>query len=95
MTTVSIFFAAASSSTVTLTMSSSVTPINIQSLVTIKLTKDNYLLWTAQVVPYLRGQRLYGYVDGTILPPPVYIPNLEFASSKTAPKEIPNPKYFS
>ncbi|KAJ0105009.1 hypothetical protein Patl1_18410 [Pistacia atlantica] len=46
-----------------------VNPSNVHSLVTVKLTKDNYLLWKTQIVPYLRGQRLFGFVDGTISPP--------------------------
>ncbi|KAG7979759.1 hypothetical protein I3843_05G147400 [Carya illinoinensis] len=70
------------------------TPINIQSLVTIKLTKDNYLLWTAQIVPYLCRQQLYDYVDGTILPPLAYIPNPpEVVSSDTTFTKILNPQY--
>ncbi|KAJ0105010.1 hypothetical protein Patl1_18416 [Pistacia atlantica] len=46
-----------------------VNPSNVHSLVTVKLTKDNYLLWKTQIVPYLHGQRLFGFVDGTISPP--------------------------
>jgi histone deacetylase 1/2 len=73
--------------------SNSVTPINIHSLVTVKLTKDNYLLWKTQIVPYLRGQRLFGFVDGTISSPSPTIPNPEAATSQTAPAEISNPHY--
>ena len=42
----------------------------IHHLITIKLTRDNYLLWKAQIVPYLKGQHLYCYLDGTTLAPP-------------------------
>lgn len=35
-------------------------------LLTVKLTHDNFLLWKAQIMPYLRGKYLFGYVDGTI-----------------------------
>ena len=38
----------------------------IHHLITIKLTRENYLLWKAQIVPYLKGQHLYGYLDGSI-----------------------------
>uniref|UniRef100_A0A2N9EUK2 Reverse transcriptase Ty1/copia-type domain-containing protein n=1 Tax=Fagus sylvatica TaxID=28930 RepID=A0A2N9EUK2_FAGSY len=31
----------------------------------LKLTRDNYLLWKAQIVPYLRGQYLFGFIDGS------------------------------
>ncbi|KAA8540924.1 hypothetical protein F0562_024938 [Nyssa sinensis] len=70
-----------------------VNPANIQSLVTVKLTKDNYLLWKTQVAPYLRGQRLFGFVDGSNPPPPITIPNPETATSSDTTAEIPNPKF--
>ena len=69
--------------------------INIHSLVTVKLTKDNYLLWKTQIVPYLRGQRLFGFVDGTISSPSPTILNPEVANSQNAPTEMPNPKYIT
>jgi hypothetical protein len=75
--------------------SNSITPINIHSLVTIKLTKDNYLLWKTQIVPYLRGQRLFGFVDGIISSPGPTIPNLEAATSQTDPTEISYPNYIT
>ncbi|XP_040987834.1 uncharacterized protein LOC121235556 [Juglans microcarpa x Juglans regia] len=34
-------------------------------LVTVKLNHENYLLWKAQIMPYLKGQNLFGFVDGT------------------------------
>lgn len=37
-----------------------------------KLTKDNYTTWKAQIVPYLLGLDLFGYIDG-IIPKPVAI----------------------
>uniref|UniRef100_A0A2N9J5B9 Integrase catalytic domain-containing protein n=1 Tax=Fagus sylvatica TaxID=28930 RepID=A0A2N9J5B9_FAGSY len=37
----------------------------VHHLITIKLTRDNYLLWKAQVVPYLKGQHLFRFVDGS------------------------------
>uniref|UniRef100_A0A2N9FKH8 Uncharacterized protein n=1 Tax=Fagus sylvatica TaxID=28930 RepID=A0A2N9FKH8_FAGSY len=43
---------------------------HIQHLITIKLNRDNYLLCKAQIVPYLRGQHLYGFIDGTKPAPP-------------------------
>ncbi|KAF5462341.1 hypothetical protein F2P56_018359 [Juglans regia] len=73
--------------------STPITLVSIHSLVTIKLTKDNYLLWKAQIEPYLRGQRLFGFVDGSITQPPTHISNSEAATSGTAPSEIPNPTY--
>uniref|UniRef100_A0A2N9J0L5 Retrotransposon Copia-like N-terminal domain-containing protein n=1 Tax=Fagus sylvatica TaxID=28930 RepID=A0A2N9J0L5_FAGSY len=66
----------ASSSTISAPLnSSSPTPglINLHHVITIKLNRDNYLLWKAQLIPYLRGQHLLGYVDGTTPPPPQMI----------------------
>ena len=31
-----------------------------------KLTRSNFLNWKATVLPYLKGQKVFGYVDGTI-----------------------------
>ena len=48
----------ASSSTISAPLnSSSPTPglINLHHVITIKLNSDNYLLWRAQLIPYLRG----------------------------------------
>ena len=45
----------------------------IHHLITIKLTRDNYLLWRAQILPYLKGQHLFGYIDGSISPPPQFL----------------------
>ena len=37
----------------------------VHHLVTIKLTRDNYLLWKAQIVSYLCGQHLFGFLDSS------------------------------
>ena len=42
----------------------------IHHLVTIKLTCDNYLLWKAQIVLYLRGQHLFGFLNASQPAPP-------------------------
>lgn len=49
------------------------TSINLHSFITIKLNWDNYILWHAQVVPYLNDAQLFGYVDDTIPTPSSYI----------------------
>lgn len=49
--------------------SSFVIPNNLSSahhFVSIKLTSRNYLLWRTQLVPFLRGQNLLGFVDGSL-----------------------------
>lgn len=52
---------------------------NLHHLLTIKLTCDNYLLWRPQLIPYLKGQCLFGYIDGSTPCPPLVI-----ASSRTS-----------
>ena len=54
----------------TMTTPSPTTLPPIHHLITIKLTYENYLLWKAQIVPYLKGQHLYGYLDGSTPAPP-------------------------
>jgi hypothetical protein len=34
-----------------------------------KLTRNNYLVWHVQFLPYLKAHRLLGYVDGILLCP--------------------------
>lgn len=46
---------------------------NFHSLVTIRLTSDNYLLWETQVLNALRANGFIEYVKGTIAPPPLQI----------------------
>nr|XP_040247964.1 uncharacterized protein LOC109759416 [Aegilops tauschii subsp. strangulata]XP_040247965.1 uncharacterized protein LOC109759416 [Aegilops tauschii subsp. strangulata] len=54
------------------TAASSSAPVSISSignLITIRLTRDNFLLWKTQVVPALHSHGLFGYVDGLEQPP--------------------------
>ena len=62
---------------------------NLPHHVTVKLTKDNYLLWKAQIVPYLKGQKVFGYVDGIVSMPPQTIP-----ASSDGTITIPNPAFM-
>lgn len=68
--------ASSSSSTSTINTATSPSPTSlatIHHLITIKLTCDNYLQWKAHIVPYLKGQHLYGSLDGTTPAPPQII----------------------
>ncbi|GMP88452.1 hypothetical protein CsSME_00040436 [Camellia sinensis var. sinensis] len=38
--------------------------------ISLKLTSTNFLNWKTQLLPYLRGQQLYRYIDGTFSCPP-------------------------
>lgn len=71
-------------------MASQIIPSSkIANGVTCKLTRTNYLVWKAQVVPILRGVKLFGYPDGTTVCPPAKI---TVGTGETA-KEEDNPAY--
>nr|TKS03747.1 magnesium transporter [Populus alba] len=52
-----------------------------------KLSKDNYHVWKAQLIPFFRGQGIFGYLDGTIP-----IPSKEISAAATS-SVISNPLY--
>lgn len=56
-------------------------------LINIKLKGDNYLLLGAQIILYLRGQQLLGYVDGSIAVPP----NMITLMTESGTTKVPNP----
>ncbi|KAG9444928.1 hypothetical protein H6P81_016268 [Aristolochia fimbriata] len=49
-----------------------VTVKNITHHVSIKLDRDNYLLWRQQFLPIFNNQSLMGFVDGSIEPHPKF-----------------------
>lgn len=56
--------------------------------ITVRLDRENYLLWKAHVVPTLHSFELIGYIDGTCTAPSKMIP------AATADAEpVPNPAY--
>jgi hypothetical protein len=66
---------------------------NLHHRVTAQLTRDNYLSWQWQMVTYLKGQNAYGFVTGTIQPPPQTIPNPNPSSDFLA--TIANPDFLT
>jgi hypothetical protein len=54
-----------------------------------KLTQENYLLWQFLMVPFLEGQNLFGYVDGTLPQPPKLIPDSTSGLLVTNPAYLP------
>jgi hypothetical protein len=62
----------------------------IGNLITIKLTRENFLLWKTQAVPALCAQGLYGYVDGTTASPPHVIKE----GTGDAAREVANPAFL-
>jgi hypothetical protein len=73
--------------TETITSNPITPPTNHGQFITVKLTRDNFLLWQAHILPYLRSQRLIGYVTGVISSPPSTLP----AAAGATPQ--PNPAY--
>lgn len=82
-----------SSTTSSLTSSSASTmqstPAPLHQIVTIKLTKKNFLLWRAQLLPYLRSNKLMRFLDGSQPIPPAMVP----ASTSAGAELIVNPTY--
>jgi hypothetical protein len=70
-------------------MASSFAPIPLHHAVTIRLTKNNYLLRRAQLLPFRRSTKLISYLDGTLPPPPKQVP----ASTALDAELLPNPAY--
>ncbi|KAF7143710.1 hypothetical protein RHSIM_Rhsim05G0062600 [Rhododendron simsii] len=60
---------------------------NPHHFLSIKLSTTNYLYWRTQVAPFLRGQKLMGFVDGTNTCPPSHL-----AAVGDSPPQ-PNPEY--
>ena len=63
----------------------------VHHMVTIKLTCDNYLLWKAQIVPYLCGQHLFSFLDDSRPAPP---PTINVTTNGIS-KIQPNPEFQS
>ena len=66
-----------------------VTIHSITSLITIRLNRDNFLLWKTQAASSLRAAHLYGYVDGMNPAPPPTITE----GTGTNAKEAANPEF--
>jgi hypothetical protein len=67
-------------------------PINLTGQITVRLNPNNFIYWRTQVVPILRSNLLFGFVNGTLLCPSATIPN-PAAGTAGAPATIPNPQY--
>jgi hypothetical protein len=60
--------------------------------ITVCLNPNNFIYWRTQVVPILRSNLLFGFVDGTLRCPSATIPN-PVTGTNGAPVTIPNPQY--
>ena len=68
---------------------SNTTAAAIGNAITIKLTRTNFLLWKAQVVPIVRGHQLFGYLDGSVHAPATMVAEGTGAEAR----QVPNPEY--
>jgi hypothetical protein len=88
----------ASSSSNTSTISHNFTPSTIPTTlhslhhyIQVKLSRENYPSWRTQIVPYLEGNELYGFVTGEMPCPSKFISTIAIA---TIPSVLtPNPDY--
>lgn len=56
-----------------------------------KLSRDNFLLWKATVLPPIRGAQLDGYLDGSIEAPAKTLDVQK--ADKSGTETVPNPEY--
>jgi hypothetical protein len=68
------------------------TPITLTNQFTIRLTPDNYIYWRTQVVPILRSNLIYGFVDGSLPCPSDQVSN-PAAGTDGAAATITNPEF--
>jgi hypothetical protein len=82
-----LFFPMASNSVPTISIP------NISHLVSVKLSDTNYLVWESQVKPFLLGQNLWHFIDGSHpCPSPILFPSDKSESSTSSST---NPNYVS
>lgn len=76
------------SSTISSTISSSanaMVSVPFTHAIMVKLGQDNYMLWRAKFLPYLRSYNLLGYVDGTkSCPAPMVTTTMEEGATQVA-----------
>jgi hypothetical protein len=65
--------------------SSSVALIPLHQAVTLRLSKTNYTIWHAQLLPFLWSTKLMGYLDGTLPAPAKMLTSSIEAGAEQAP----------
>ena len=78
------------STAIVATSSATVSVTSLTGMITMRLTRENFLLWKTQAAPALRSARLFGYVDGTIVAPSATISQ----GTGDAAVVIANPEYL-
>lgn len=72
--------------------SSTTAPALYSNQISEKLTRENHLLWKAQVLPQIRGAGLYGYLDGSVAAPEEKISTTDKEGKVTS---VPNPDFIA
>ena len=62
---------------------------NTYQVVSLKLSNHNFLYWRMQMKPFLLGQGVYSFIDGTSPCPPCHLPSAETSTLSV------NPAYLS
>jgi hypothetical protein len=65
-------------------------PASLGAAPATKLTRENFLIWKAQVLPALRGARVMGLLEGSDQMPPE---ELEVEDAEKKKICVPNPAY--
>jgi hypothetical protein len=60
---------------------------------TAQLTRDKYITWQWQMITYLKAQNIYGFVEGTVLPPPQTIDSPTPSEGST--NKVANPAFLT
>ena len=61
--------------------------------ITEKLTRENFLVWKAQVLPHVKAAAMTGYLDGSIKEPATVIVTEKDNAGKKEITEAPNPEH--
>ena len=61
--------------------------------ITEKLTRENFLVWKAQVLPHIKAAGMTGFIDGSVKEPPAVIVTEKDVAGKKEPTSAPNPEH--
>ncbi|KAL2534506.1 Uncharacterized protein Adt_07857 [Abeliophyllum distichum] len=67
--------------------------VNLTQTPSVKLDKNNFLLWQNMILPIIRGHGLEGHILGTKLCPQEFIGTQVTGDAQGSIKMTPNPQY--
>ncbi|KAL2475606.1 Uncharacterized protein Adt_36342 [Abeliophyllum distichum] len=67
--------------------------VNLTQMPSVKLDKNNFLLWQNMILPIIRGHNLEGHILGTKMCPPEFVATQIIGEARTNVEMIPNPQY--